>query len=62
MVVQLHNMLMVEVVHDLDFKFYLLHQVMFNNLGLVDDFDSEDVLGKFVPYLVNFSKATYTDV
>ena len=42
-IVELHDILMIQIVHDLDFELDLLHQVMLNNLDLVDNLDGENV-------------------
>lgn len=59
---QLHDVLVVELVHDLDFELDLLDQVVLDNLGLVDDLDSVNVLGQLVAHFVNFTEATDADV
>ena len=62
MVVQLDDVLIVQLVHDLDLKLDLLDQVMLNNFGLVDNFDGVDVLGVLMAHFVYFTKAANTDV
>ena len=62
MVVQLENVIMIKLIHNLYFKFDLLNQVMLENLFLVDNLDGKHVFGDFMSYFVYFSKATYTDI
>ena len=62
MIVELENVVMIELVHDFDFKFYLLNEIMLNDFLLVDDFDGEHVFGYFVANFVNFTKPTNSDV
>ena len=43
MVVQLHNVFVIQIVHNLHLQLNLLHQVVLNDLRLVDHLDSEDI-------------------
>jgi hypothetical protein len=43
-IVKLHNMFMVQSIHYFDFQLDLIHQIIFYDFGLVDDFDGVDVL------------------
>ena len=61
-VVQLKDMVMVQLVHDLDLQLDLLNQVVLKNLFLVDDLDGEDVLGYLMSYFVDLAEATDSDV
>ena len=59
---ELHDVLVVKLVHDLDLELNLLDEVVLDNLGLVDDLDGVNILGHLVAHFVNFSKATDADV
>ena len=62
MIIKLYNVVMVQVVHDLDFKFNLLNKIVFYDFCFIYDFYGIDIFGCFVAYLVYFAKAAYTDV
>ena len=62
MIVEFQNVVVIQLVHDLYLKLNLLHQVMLQNLLLVDNFDSKHVFAHFMSYLVNFSKPTDTNI
>lgn len=62
MVMQLHNVFMIQIVHYLNFQLYLFNQVMLNYLSLVDNFNSEHVFRYLMPHFVHFSKSTHTYV
>jgi len=61
-VIKLHNIRMVQFVHDLNFELDLLYQIMFDNFGLTDDFDSVNVLRNFVSDFIYFAKSTYSNI
>ena len=62
MVVQLHDVGVVELVHNFDFELDLLHKLVLNDLCFVYHFDRIDFLRNLVPHFVYFSKATDTNV
>ena len=62
MIIQLNNIRMVQLIHNLHFKLHLLHKVMLNNLGFIDNFNSIDFLRNLMSYLIHFTKATNTDI
>lgn len=62
MVEELHDVLVIKLVHDLDLKFDLLDEVVLDNLGLVDDLDRVDVLGCLVAHFVHLAEAANADV
>jgi len=43
-IIQLDNILVVKLVHDLNFELYLLDKVVFNYFRLIDNFDCVDIL------------------
>ena len=55
---QLDNVLIVELVHDLDFELNLLNKVVLNDLCLVYNFDSINVLRLLMAHFINFTKPT----
>lgn len=59
---ELHDVLVVELVHDFDLKLDLLDQVVLNNLCLVDHLDRIDILRCLMAHFVNFSEATDANV
>ena len=61
-VVKLQDMVVIKLVHDLDFKLDLLNQVMLYDFLLVNDLDGEHVFRDLVAHLVNLPEATNTDV
>ena len=62
MVIQFEDVVMVELVHDLHFELDLLHEVMLQDLLLIDDLNSKHVLTHLVPDFVHFPKPTNSDV
>ena len=61
-VVQLDDVLVVQFVHDLDFELDLLHQVMLDDLRLVDDLDGIHILGALMSDFVHLAEAANADV
>ena len=62
MIEQLHYILVIQFIHDLDFKFDLLDKVVLYDLCLVNDLDSVDVLTSLMSDFVNLSESTDTNV
>lgn len=62
MVVKFDNIWMVQFVHDLNFKLYLLDQIMFNNFCFADNFDGVNVLRNFVSDFVNLAESAYSNI
>ena len=62
MIEQLDYILVVQFIHDLDFKFDLLDKVVLYDLSLVDDLDSVDVLTRLMSDFVNLSEASDANV
>ena len=62
MIEELDDVFVVELVHDLDLKFDLLDQVMFDNFSLVDDLDSIDVLASLMSHFVHFTEAANSNI
>lgn len=53
---------MVQFVHDLNFKLYLLNQIVLDYFSLADYFDGVNVLRYFMSHLVNLSESANTDI
>ena len=62
MVIEFEDMIVIKFVHNLNLKLYLLDQIMFNNLLLVNDLDREHVFRYFMPHLINLSKSTHSNI
>ena len=62
MIEQLDYILVIQFIHDLDFKFDLLNKVVLYDFSLVDDFDSVDVLTRLMSDFVNLSEAADANV
>lgn len=61
-IVEFDDMFMIELIHDLDFKFDLFYQIILNDLRFVNDFDSIHILRFLMPHFINLSKSSYTNV
>lgn len=44
MVIQLQNVVVIQLIHNLDFQLNLLHQIVLKNLLLIDDLDGIHIL------------------
>lgn len=58
MIVKLHDVLVIEIVHDLNFQLNLFDKIVLNNLSLVYDLDGEYVFGDFVANFIHFSESS----
>jgi len=61
-VVQLQNVVVVQLVHDLHLQLYLLHQVVLKDLLFIDNLDGVHIFGNFMSDFINFSKAADSNV
>jgi len=61
-VVQLENVVVVQLVHDLDLQLDLLHQIVLKDLLFIDNLDCINILRDFMSYFINFTKATDANV
>ena len=62
MIVQLHDVLVVQLVHDFNFKLDLFDQVMFDDLRLIDHLDGVNIFGTLMSHLVHFSETTDANI
>ena len=62
MVVEFNDVLVVQLVHDLHLKLDLLNKVVLDDLSLVDDLDSVDVLTRLMSDFINLSESADTNV
>ena len=62
MIEEFDYILVIQFIHDLDFKLDLIDKVVLYDLGLVDHLDRIDVLTCLMTNFVNLSEATDADI